>query len=118
MIKWLARAMMILCIASEATAATVRFENYNHPRDDWERTFNQLYLDGLKDGFIAANSALVLDGNAPLFCLPPKLALTQEQAEDIMMRQAKSVVPKPDMPISVILLAGLRDTFPCEGRGK
>ena len=69
-------------------------------------------------GFIAFNAAIVQDGQTPLFCLPGKLALTTDQADDILKREAKKVPPSDDMPIGILLLAGLRETFPCEGQNK
>jgi hypothetical protein len=45
------------------------------------------------------------------------LVLTLEQADDILMREAKSHPYPDDMIVSIVLLAGLRKTFPCEGQG-
>jgi hypothetical protein len=53
-------------------------------------------------------------GSPQMFCLPPNLALTGDQVEDILQRAAKKVRKVPDdMPGSIILLDGLKDTFPC-----
>jgi hypothetical protein len=89
-----------------------------HPRSETERDFDSIYLDGVRDGLIMHNTAIAQDGQTPLFCLPPKLALTTEQADDILRREAKKNVPADDMPIAIVLLAGLRETFPCEGQNK
>jgi hypothetical protein len=118
MIKRVMCATIVFCIASSANAATVRFKNYTTPEDEKQRILNAVYLDGLKDGLIILNVALARNGAAPLFCLPPKMALTGEQADDILMREAKSVPEPDDMPIGIVLLAGLRKTFPCGGQGK
>jgi hypothetical protein len=119
MIKQLVCAAAIAyCIASSANAATVRFKNYTTPEDEKQRILNAVYLDGLKDGLIILNVALARHGAAPLFCLPPKMVLTGDQADDILMREAKSVPEPDDMPIGIVLLAGLRKTFPCEEQGK
>jgi Rap1a immunity proteins len=118
MIKRVTCAAIIFCIVSSANAATVRFKSYTTPEDEKQRILNAVYLDGLKDGLIILNVALARKGAAPLFCLPPKMALTGDQADDILRREAKSV-PEPDeMPIGIVLLAGLRKTFPCEGQSK
>jgi hypothetical protein len=42
------------------------------------------------------------------------LALTVEQAEEIMMRKAKKMADPDGVPISIILIDGLQDTFPCD----
>lgn len=77
-----------------------------------------MYLDGLKDGLIVFNVAIVRNGGAPLFCLPPTQVFTPEQADDILMREAKSHPYPDDMIVSIVLLAGLRKMFPCGEQGK
>ncbi len=39
---------------------------------------------------------------------------TLDQAEDIMLRRAEKAAAKGDTLVSILLLAGLRDTYPCE----
>ena len=46
--------------------------------------------------------------------MPANLVLTVEQAEDIMLRRADKTAAKGDTLVSILLLAGLRDTYPCE----
>jgi hypothetical protein len=53
-----------------------------------------------------------------LFCLPPTLALSSDQADDIVMREVKSHPYPDDMIVSIVLLGGLRKTFPCGGQSK
>jgi len=106
-------AAVALCVASSASASTLRLKNYAAPEDEKQRILNAAYLDGLKDGLITFNIALARSGAAPLFCLPPKLALTPDQADDILMREAKSHPQPDDMIVGIVLLAGLRKTFPC-----
>ncbi len=118
MIKRVMCAAIVLCVASNANAATLRLKNYMAPEDEKQRMLNAVYLDGLKDGLIAFNIVLPRSGAAPLFCLPPTLALTPEQADDILMREAKSRPYPDDMIVSIVLLAGLRKTFPCGEQGK
>jgi hypothetical protein len=118
MIKQVTCAAVAVCIASSASAATVRFKSYTTPEDEKQRLLNAVYLDGLKDGFIILNVALARSGAVPQFCLPPKMVLTADQAGEILMREAKSVPEPDDMPIGIVLLAGLRKTFPCGGQSK
>jgi hypothetical protein len=54
------------------------------------------------------------DGKPKLFCLPPKKEVTTQQAAEIMIHQAKDVPDADNYPISILLLAGLTDTFRCE----
>lgn len=117
MIRHVMCAVSALCVASGANAATLRFKNYTTPKDEAQRILNAVYLDGLKDGLITLNIAIARKGVTPLFCLPPKMALTGDQADDILKREAQSVPEPDDMPVGIVLLAGLRKTFPCEGQG-
>ena len=118
MVKRITLAALALCIAASANAATVRLKNYTKPADEKQRTLNAAYLDGLKDGLIVLNIALARNGGAPLFCLPPDKVFTGEQADGVLMREAKSAPEPDDMPIGIVLLAGLRKTFPCGGQSK
>lgn len=117
-IKRVTFALVASCIAYSANAATVRLKNYAKPEDEKQRILNAVYLDGLKDGLIVLNVALVRNGGAPLFCLPLDKVFTGEQADDVLMREAKSVPEPDDMPIGIVLLAGLKKTFPCGGQNK
>jgi|SRR5580704_4468296 hypothetical protein len=117
MIKRVMCAAIALCVASGANASTLRLKSYMAPEDEKQRFMNEIYLDGLKDGLIAFNVTLAHSGAAPLFCLPPDMVLTPEQSDDILMRQAKSHPYPDDMIVSIVLLAGLRKTFPCGTQG-
>ena len=117
MMKRAIGAAIALCVASGANAATLRLKNYLAPEDEKQRILNAVYLDGLKDGLIAFNVVLPRTGAAPLFCLPPTMVFTPEQADDIVMREAKSHPYPDDMIVSIVLLAGLRKTYPCGAQG-
>jgi hypothetical protein len=69
---------------------TVIFKDYKAATSD-ERAFYYLYLDGVREGIIELNGVLEEKRQQPLFCLHEKLALTIEQVEDIMMRQAEKI---------------------------
>jgi hypothetical protein len=97
-----------------ANSIELTWKSYNHPENDTFRKFNSIWIDGLKSGLITFNVTLLHEGLSPMFCLPTNLALTVEQTEDILRRAAKKVQTVPDdMPVSIILLGGLKDTFPC-----
>lgn len=88
--------------------------------DHTDRHLADAYLHGVKDGIVLVNAALQDDKRPLYFCLPPKLALTEEQAADIVEREAKELnTPDPDgLPVVALLFAGLKNTFPCEGSNK
>lgn len=105
---------LLMLAATPVDAADVRLDNYRNPKNDSFRNFNQLYLDGVKSGLMAYNAWAKSRGGQQAFCMPANLALTVEQAEEIMLRRADKTAAKGDMLVSILLLAGLRDTYPCE----
>jgi len=70
------------------------------------------------EGFLTANAKLATEGKSKMFCLPPEKELSAQEAAEIMMHQAKSVPDADNYPISILLLAGLIDNFPCEEQTK
>lgn len=104
-------AALLLLPSGFASAQTVRLDQYRHPSESKFKIFNRLYLKGVVDGFIAYSVAQ--NTKDRFFCIPPKLAMTVEQAEDIMLRYAEKKQLPGTMPIAVPLLAGLKDSFPC-----
>src|ERR1700756_4832293 len=89
----LATALLTICLATGACAADVRLEQYLHPKKEGVRTLNRVFLDGVKSGLIMYSVAMGEHGGPPTFCLPPNLALTVEQADDILVRWANTHHP-------------------------
>src|SRR6516164_4615338 len=112
MLRWMLIALMLVSLTSSANAMTVIFKDYKAATSD-EKAFYYLYLDGVREGIIELNVVLEEKRQQPLFCLPEKLALTIEQAEDIMMRQAEKITDPHQLPIGLLLVEGLQNTFPC-----
>jgi len=103
-------AMALLIVAGGAASAqTVRLDQYRHPSESKFKVFNQLYLKGVLDGFVAYSVAQ----HARDFCLPPDKAMTVEQAEEIMLRFAEKKQLSETVPIAVPLLGGLKEVYPC-----
>jgi Rap1a immunity proteins len=115
--KWILSACLLAVTAAPVAASDVRLESYRHPKNAAFRSFNQVYLDGVRSGLIAYNVRITRLGGQPAFCLPGDLAMTTEQTEDIMLRSADKRSAKGDTLIALLLLAGLQDTFPCEKTG-
>jgi hypothetical protein len=67
----------------------------------------------VKDGVIALQAILEYEKQQPLICFPKNLALTHEQAEDIMRREADKVADSDLLPTASLLMGGLKETFPC-----
>lgn len=73
-------------------------------------------LAGIFQGLSWANVRLVYDKRAPLFCQPATLALNFENVTsmiDTYLAGPMGVSQPPDVPIGVIMLSALVDTFPC-----
>jgi hypothetical protein len=99
--------------AFEANAATVLLRDYKSPKNEEFKALNTLYLTAVMEGFLTFNAKLVMDREPKQFCLPAQQEITAEQAAEIMMHQAKTVPDADNYPISILLLAGLADSFPC-----
>ena len=107
-------ALMLVSLTSSADAMTVIFKDYKAAANKDEKAFYLLYLDGVREGIVELNVVLEEKGQQPLFCLPERLELTIEQAEDIMMRQAQKMTDPDQLPIGLLLAQGLQNTFPCQ----
>ncbi|MCR6733739.1 MAG: hypothetical protein NVV83_06455 [Afipia sp.] len=114
MTRWILSACFFALTAAPVAASDVRLDAYRNPKNESFRNINQLYLDGVKSGLMAYNARIKSQGGQPAFCMPDNLAMSIEQAEEIMLRRADKSSAKGDMPVSILLLSGLRDTFPCE----
>lgn len=114
MSKWIISACFLTLAATPVAASDVRLESYRNPKNESLRNINQLHLDGVKSGLMAYNAWSKSHNGQQAFCMPANLALTVEQAEEIMLRRADKTAAKGDMLVSILLLAGLRDTYPCE----
>jgi hypothetical protein len=113
MIKY-AIGVGVCCLTFEVNAATVLLRDYRAPKSEELKAFNELYIRGVIEGFLTANAKLATDGKPKMFCLPAQKELTAQEAAEIMIRQAKTAPDADNYPISILLLAGLTDTFPCE----
>jgi hypothetical protein len=115
MIARMVIGLILFCLTlSNANAASILLRTYKSPIDKADKALLKVYLDGVKEGIVMLNVTLQAEGRQPLFCQPQKLALTVERAEEIMMRKAKKMADPDRIPVSIILIHGLQDTFPCD----
>ena len=75
-----------------------------------------LYVVGLLGGIGAANAYLVSRGNPPLYCQPENLAITANQAGDIIERYVKKIPGNKNTSMDTVLLHALIDVFPCKAK--
>jgi hypothetical protein len=110
MLRCLVIAALVTLASGSASAQTVRLEQYRHPSEPKFETFNRIYLKGVLDGLIAYS---VAHGRDRFFCMPPDLAMTVEQAEEIMLRYAERKQLPATAPVGIPLFGGLKEAFPC-----
>ena len=97
----------------EGHSATLLLGNYNNPESPTMRLLNERHLDGIIDGIISYNIFLHENNSDRLFCLPADSVITVQQAEEIIVRVSQRLAKPDDVPISVLLIFGLKDAFPC-----
>jgi hypothetical protein len=84
--KWIMSACVLMLTAAPVAAADVRLDSWRNPKNENFRIFNRMYLDGVKGGLMASNAWIRSRGGEMAFCMPPDLALSTEQAEEIMLK--------------------------------
>jgi hypothetical protein len=100
-----------------------------HQPGSSERASMEVYVRGLGDRISWAQALVAKRLYGPLYCVPNNLALGTENYVDILNRQisqeltraGQSGVPSSFVEqeyISVVLLRGLLDTFPCRAGKK
>jgi hypothetical protein len=99
--------------AREGVSATVLLRNYNNPESLTMRLLNERHLDGIIDGIVSYNVLLQENNTKKIFCLPSDSVLTVQQAEEIINHVSQRLTKPDDVPISVLLIVGLQEAFPC-----
>ena len=110
--------LVILLLLSWSTPAKAEVPAKDYSRVRKAEWF-KVYVDGVGRGYTWANVELKSEGRTPLFCQPAKLILEAESFLTILDRMMSSNadgrgIPM-DIPIELLLLTGLRETFPCAG---
>jgi hypothetical protein len=78
------------------------------------------FVNGVSEGFNVANADLAGKSRPLLYCQPVSFALNADNLLAILDAEIKTTEeiahkPLPDnMPIQVLLLTGIQDTFPCK----
>jgi hypothetical protein len=107
-------ALMLVGLSSSADAHTMPLGDYKAAKNENEKNFIKNYLSGVIAGISAFYAEITVHGKQAPFCIPPNLALTTEQAEDIIMRDASRTGGPDDIDVATYLVDGLKDTFPCD----
>jgi hypothetical protein len=107
---------MLAAIWTVAVHGEVTLEKYHAVKET--QGFKQ-YLDGVGTGFFWANTHQDTRNLARLYCQPGKLPLYAENyvqiLEDYIYSMADKSNPLPDgIPVELLLLNALKETFPCK----
>ena len=103
-------ALFCALLPFNAHAQTFTMGQYRHPHSEAEMNSNKAYLTALRDGLIAYN----MSADTKLFCTPGNPYLPFEQLSEIVMRWArKKNVDADKLPLGLVLLYGLKETYPC-----
>jgi hypothetical protein len=109
--------VVVLCIACFSAVAhgEVSVELYQKLRSKNE--LNQgwfiAYINGLGRGFGWMNTELASRGQPRVFCAPEKFGLRAENYIDVLDRQLERREGDSSTVIELVLLNGLKRTFPC-----
>jgi hypothetical protein len=106
--------LMLVGLSSSADAHTMPLRDYKALKNENEKDFIKNYLSGVIAGISALYADLIVHGKQTPFCIPSNLALTSEQAEDIIMRAASRTDGPDDIDVATYLVDGLKVTFPCQ----
>jgi hypothetical protein len=104
-----------LCVTSVVNALSVN--SYRNEKNEEMKKLNTAYLTGAKDGILAVNRAMDLDGKKPYFCLPDN-SLRSEETQAITLQEAEKSHTFEYMPVWAVLFEGLKDRFPCNEPNK
>jgi hypothetical protein len=118
-------AIASLCMVSNANAAMNRIEKSRQLKKLYK-----MYLQGVNDGLLAYNRQLGTDtsrrgGSKPYFCLPTNFDLTIDKMEKLTSRKVETAPndldddssnfdERYDISFSRLLLAKLREAYPCK----
>ena len=108
-----AALVFLFVLAREGSCATILLRNYNNPESPTMRLLNERHLYGIIDGIVSYNVLLQENKTNKLFCLPSDSVVTVQQAEAIINHVSKRLAKPDDVPISVLLIVGLQEAFPC-----
>ena len=107
---------LVVAVGAVSAVNALSVNTYRDEKNDEMRTINKSYLAGVRDGIIAVNRAIVLEGKKPYFCPPDELRF--EQAEDILLQEGKKSRSLEHMPVWAVLFEALKETFPCKETNK
>jgi hypothetical protein len=83
-------------------------------KNDFNREMASFGLGEMASGMTTMNVELSANNRLPLYCLPSKLSLTDEQEFNILEDYVKHNPRIGDGPVGLALLFALENVFPCK----
>ena len=111
-------AALIIGLSAVSAVDALSVNSYRNEKNEKMRKIDKSYLAGVRDGIVAVNHAIALEGKKPYFCLPDDPNLRFEQAEEILLQEGTKSRALEHMAVWAVLFEGLKDTFPCKEPGK
>jgi hypothetical protein len=107
--------VVLLSLASVGVYATVPISAYEEFRAE---PFMESYLWGVSSGFLTAAAISEEKGIEPLFCVPPDVAISNEDSVAIFEKELYdkegSIKHPAHTPISLVFLLAMENLYPCE----
>jgi hypothetical protein len=111
-------ATLIIAFCAVSAADALSVNSYRDEKNDKMRKISKAYLAGVRDGLVAVNQAIALEGKKPYFCLTDDPTLRFEQAEEILLQEGRKSRSLEYGPVWVVLFEALKETFPCKEPNK
>ena len=87
-------------------------EDFLRGRGSDRESFDQIYIQGVANGFMWANARLKAIGQKPLYC-QSNISLNADNLVNILEKTVAKFSIERVNPVEMALLRGLIDTFPC-----
>jgi hypothetical protein len=114
--------LTLVCLQLGAADMTVRQYQKDVRSSDRDRADAvKLYVMGIGNGIAWANTAAEKN-NAPLYCQPPHFSMNGNNYVDILDKMIKNFEAKTtakelnELPVAMLVLMGLQESFPCEAK--
>jgi hypothetical protein len=117
--KTLAMAAMFAAAITPAQAQVTSYYNAGDFVTDYKDGSSisaRLYIKGVGEGLSFYNSLVDKEHGKPAFCEPEHLAIVDAQFVSMMREFITKYPNTKTMPVPLVLLYALKDTFPCKGQ--
>lgn len=108
-------AIIVLFMSATGASAELSLGEYGQIRgDEAKMDIIRTYINGVGVGIGWADTYMSENAGSHIFCQPEDLSLNAHNMVDILDREIKRFEYNGNIPIELILLLGLIQTFPCK----